>query len=151
MPDSYWSLEDAVNGLVDALRARSYIAASEDVQVEPGWPGETQTLRSIWFDEARDSDVVAGMRAGPIKNNEDYTLWWVCDSFSEGGSITEAMAGLTPLVGEFMREIAEKKRIDTPGNKVLAARIAGWRYRQYALRTGRGVACRLEVRITGRR
>ena len=150
MPDSYWSLDDAINGFVAAMRARSYIDQNS-VQVEDSWPGELSFQRTIWIDEAKSIEEVAGMRAGPIKYNEVYSLFVVCDSFKEGGSTAEARADITPLVGEVLREIAEKKRIETTGNKVLAARVAGWRYDPYVLTEGRGVACKIEIKVTGRR
>lgn len=150
MDSSYWSLDDAINGLVAALRARPYIVQN-DIQVEDGWPGELAYQRTIWIDEARSDEQVAGMRAGAIKMNENYSLYVVVDSYKEGGSTAEARADITPLVGEVLREIAERKRIEAPGDKVLAARIAGWRYDPYVMTDGRGVACKIEIKITGRR
>lgn len=149
MTDSYWSLDDAINGLVAALRQRPWIVQNE-VQVEDAWPGELSHQRTIWVDGARSDENVAGMRAGTIKMNEVYSLYVVCDSYKEGGSTQEARADITPLVGEVQAEIAEKKRIETV-NKVLAARVAGWRYDPYVLKDGRGVACNIEIKITGRR
>jgi len=150
MPDSYWSLDDAINGFVAAMRARTWIDQN-NIQVEDAWPGELAFQRTIWVDEARSVEEVAGMRAGAIKMNENYSLYVVCDSYKEGGSTAEARARITPLVGEVLREIAEKKRIDTPGSNVLAARVAGWRYDPYVLTEGRGVACKIEIKVTGRR
>jgi len=148
--DSYWSLDDAIIGFVSAMRERPYIVQNE-IQVEDSWPGELAFHRTIWVDDARSDEQVAGMRAGAIKMNENYSFYVVCDSFKEGGSTAEARADITPLVGEVLREIAEEKRIDTPGDKVLAARVAGWRYDPYVMQDGRGVACKIEIRITGRR
>lgn len=150
MADSYWSLDDAINGFVTAMRARTYIDQN-DIQVEDSWPGELSFQRTIWVDEAKSVEEVAGMRAGTIKMNENYSIFVVCDSYKEGGSTVVARAAITPLVGEVLAEIAEKKRIDTPGNKVLAARVAGWRYDPYVLAEGRGVACKIEIKVTGRR
>lgn len=148
--DSYWSLDDAINGFIAAMRARPYIVQNE-IQVEDSWPGELSFQRTIWIDSARSDEEVAGMRSGPIKMNEVYSLFVVCDSFKGGGSTTEARAEITPLVGEVLREIAERKRIEVPDNKVLAARVAGWRYDPYILKEGRGVACNIEIKISGRR
>lgn len=150
MADSYWTLDDAINGLVDALRQRPYIVQNE-IQVSDSWPGELAFQRTIWVNDARSDEEVSGMRAGPIKNNEVYSIYVVCDSFKEGGSTKEARADITPLVGEVEREIAEKKRIEVPGDRVLAARVAGWRYDPYVMAEGRGVACQIEIKVTGRR
>jgi hypothetical protein len=150
MSESYWSLDDAINGFVAAMRARPYIVQNS-VQVEDSWPGELAHQRTIWVDEAKSIEEVAGMRAGPIKYNEVYSLFVVCDSYKEGGATSVARAEITPLVGEVLREIAETKRIETPDNKVLAARVAGWRYDPYVLKDGRGVACKIEIKVTGRR
>ncbi len=149
--DSYWSLDDAINGFLEAMRARPYVVQNE-IRVEDGWPGELSFQRTIWVDGARSDEEVAGMRAGAIKMNEKYSLYVVCDSFKGGGSTTEARTEITPLVGEVLREIAEKKRIVTADpQKVLAARVAGWRYDPYILAEGRGVAANIEIKITGRR
>ena len=151
MTDRYWSLPDVITGFVAAMRERPLVI-SEGIQVEEFWPGEElQQEKSIWVDEGRGTDEVAGMRQGPIRNNEVYDLYVVCDAFAEGGDGAAAMAALKPLVGEVMAELAEKKRVETPDNKVLAARVAGWRYRQYAWRNGRGAACRVNLKLSGRR
>lgn len=148
--DSYWSLDEAILGFLEAMRARPYIIQNE-IQVEYAWPGELSHRRTIWIESARSDEEVTGMRSGPIKMNEVYSLFVVCDSYKEGGSTEEAMADLTPLAGEVFREIAEKKRIETPSNKVLAARVAGYRVDPYVMKDGRGVACNIEIKISGRR
>jgi hypothetical protein len=149
MADYYWSLPQAIDGLLAALRERPYVVQNE-IQVSDGWAGEEQKQRSIWIDDARGMDEIAGMRAGGIRNNEVYSIHVVCDSFIEGGTTREAREALDPLVGEVMALMAETKRIETT-NKVLAARVASWRYDPYYFAEGRGVACKIEIKVSGRR
>jgi hypothetical protein len=149
MAESYWSLDDVINALVASLRGRPYIQQNE-IQVEDCWPAEIVSQRTIWIDEARSDEMVASMRAGTLKYNEVYSLWVVCDAYIEGGSTQQARAALTPLVGEVLAEMAEEKRIPAV-NKVLSARVAGWRYEPYVMTEGRGACCKVELKISGRR
>lgn len=148
MPDSYWSLDGAIDALVAGLKARSGLSG---IQVSDCWPGELQEAKSVWVDDANSSDEIAGMRSGPAKSNESYSIFVVCDAYVEGGTAKNARDALTTLVGEVMREIAEKKRLTTADNKVLSARVAGWKFRPYVLKEGRGCAAKVEIRILGRR
>jgi hypothetical protein len=149
MADSYWTLDGFIDAFVAALRARAGLAGK---QIEDSWPGEEAEQQTIWIEDASSTEEVAGMRAGPIKNNEVYTVGVICDVYVEGGTTKAARDLLTPLVGEVMREVAESKRGYTTSNgAICGARISGWKYRPYVQKEGRGVACRVEVKVSGRR
>lgn len=146
---SYWTLDGAIDTLVTGLNARAGLAG---VQISDEWPGDAeQELESIWVGDADSSEEVAGMKAGPIDNTENYTIYLWVDVKTPGKRTKAARDRCTVLVGEVMRHIAENKRLDTGGNKVVMARIGGWRYRPYVQDDGRAVACRIAVRVTGRR
>lgn len=150
MTDSYWSLNGFIDAFVASMKLRTNITSNE-IQVEDQWPGEElQQAKSIWVHEAKADVEVAGMRAGTINYNEDYKVQVVCDALIEGGNTKAARDTVTMLVGEVMAEIAEKKRYTTADGKVVAARISGWEYAPYVGKLGRGVAARVEVRVTGR-
>jgi hypothetical protein len=146
---SYWSLDGVIDTLVADLSSRPNLA---DVQVVDSWPGDDQQQSScIWIGDATSTESVEGMKAGPINNTEDYTLHVWCDVFLPGKTTTDARNRCTVLAGEVMRYIAESKRINVAEGKSNSARIARWQYRPYVWKDGRGVACRIDVRVTGRR
>lgn len=150
MTDSYWSLDGFIDAFVASMKLRPNISANA-IQVEDQWPGEEfQQARSIWVHEAKATVEVAGMRAGTINTNEDYRVQVVCDALVEGGDTKAARDTVTMLAGEVMAEIAEKKRYETANGKVVAARVSAWEYAPYVGKLGRGVAARVEVRVTGR-
>lgn len=148
MTDSYWSLDGFIDALVASLRARANLSG---IQVEDQWPGEElQQAKSIWVHEAKATVEVAGMRTGTINLNEDYKVGIVCDALVEGGNTKAARDTVTLLVGEVIADICEKKRYTTVDNKIVSARVSGWEYAPYVGKLGRGVAARVELRVTGR-
>lgn len=146
--DYYWSLDDFINAFIAGLRLRPNLA---EIQIEDTWPGDAQQQTSIWVDDASCFQEDPRMRADPARYSEVYSVYTICDVYKEGGTTREARAELTTLVGEVMAFISESKRVEVANNQVVMARLAGWKYRPYVLKDGRGVACRIETKVSGRR
>ena len=107
--------------LVQALKARPGLSG---VQVTYDFPDGGLTGRDIWLGHAESENHIAGLRSGPKKVDEDFTLTVIAQALNTvGGGQEAADLDATVLLAEVQQELAENPKT-TP--EIMWAQLAGW-------------------------